>query len=78
MASLSALTSGSPLPAAIDSFIRRGASYGAPLPLKELNVHVPAAPITLDNGGAYTITLYGGPSMSFSVNAKPGRLLATA
>ncbi|MBL0729043.1 hypothetical protein [Piscinibacter sp. HJYY11] len=78
MASLLALTSGTALPAAIDNFMKRGASYGPPLPLKELNVHVPAAPMTLDNGGAYTITLYGGPALSFSVNAKPGRLLATA
>lgn len=78
MPSLHALTAGSPLPAAIDNFIQRGASYGPPLPLKELNVHMPAAPVTLDNGGAYTITLYGGPAMSFSVNAKPGRLLGTA
>lgn len=78
MASLSALTSGPPLPAAIESFMERGASYGPPLPLKELNVHVPAQPITMDNGGAYTITLYSGPAMSFSVHAKPGRLLGTA
>ena len=78
MASLAALTSGSALPAAIDASIRKGAVDGPPLPTKELNVHVPAAPITLDNGGAYTITLYGGPSMSFSVHAKLGRLLGTA
>lgn len=78
MASLSALSSGSPLPAAIDTFIKRGASYGPPLPTTELNVHVPARPIVMDNGGPYTITLYSGPAMSFSVNAKPGRLLATA
>ncbi len=78
MASLSALSSGSPLPAAIDAFIKRGASYGPPLPLAELNVHVPARPIVMDHGGAYTITLYSGPAMSFSVHAKPGRLLATA
>lgn len=78
MSSLAALTSGTALPAAIDNAIKQGAAYGPPLPTKELNVHVPAAPITLDNGGAYTITLYGGPSMSFSVHAKPGRLLGTA
>jgi hypothetical protein len=78
MASLSALTSGPALPAAIDNAIKKGAAYGPPLPTQELNVHVPAAPITLDNGGAYTLTVHGGPSMSFSVHAKPGRLLGTA
>jgi hypothetical protein len=78
MSSLAALTAGTALPAALDTFMKRGASYGPPLPLKELDVHVPVAPVTLDNGGAYTITLYSGPTLSFSVNAKPGRLLATA
>jgi hypothetical protein len=32
----------------------------------------------MDNGGAFTLTLYSGPTMSFSVHAKPGRLLGTA
>lgn len=78
MASLSHLTNGPALPAAIETFMKRSATYGPPLPLTELNVHVPAQPISLDNGGAYTITLYSGPAMSFSVHAKPGRLLGTA
>ncbi|MET0335924.1 MAG: hypothetical protein ABW190_16785 [Rhizobacter sp.] len=78
MTSLVALTSGSPLPSAIDGFIKRGASYGPPLPLAKMNVHVPAKPIVMDNGGAYTMTLHGGPTLSFSVAPKLGTLVDTS
>lgn len=70
---------GPALPPAIDAFIQRGAVQGPPLPLVELNVHVPARPMVMDNGGAYTLTLYSGPSLHFSVAPKLGSLVdATA
>jgi hypothetical protein len=75
MASLAALSSGSPLPPFIDNFIKRGAVQGPPLPLADLNMHVPAPPIVMDNGGAYTLTVYGGPSMHFTVAPKLGSLV---
>jgi hypothetical protein len=66
------------LPPAIDAFMKQGAVQGPPMPLVKLNNQVPSRPIVMDNGGAYTITLYSGPSMNFSVNAKQGNLLGTA
>jgi hypothetical protein len=71
-------TTAKALPPEIDAFIKQGAVKGPPLPLVKLNTQVPATPITMDNGGAYTITLYSGPAMTFSVHAKPGKLLGTA
>jgi hypothetical protein len=71
-------TTAKALPPEIDAFMKQGAVKGPPLPLVKLNNQIPAKPIVMDNGGAYTITLYAGPSMNFSVNAKPGNLLGTA
>jgi hypothetical protein len=63
------------LPPEIDAFMKQGALKGPPLPLADLNTRVPASPIVMDNGGAYSLTVYSGPAMSFSVHAKPGKLL---
>ncbi|MBX3620560.1 MAG: hypothetical protein KF891_11335 [Rhizobacter sp.] len=68
---------GTALPPAIDAHIKRANATGAPLPLVALNVHVPARPIVLDHGGPYTLTVHGGPAMSFTVQPKLGRLVDT-
>lgn len=68
---------GTALPPAIDNFIKRANVNGAPLPLVALNVHVPARPVVLDHGGPYTLTVYGGPSMSFAAHPKLGRVVDT-
>jgi hypothetical protein len=78
MSSISAI--GSALPPAVDMFVKRALVHGAaPIPVVELNAHVKGlGPFVIDNGGAYTMTVYSGPAMTFSVNAKLGRLLNTS
>jgi hypothetical protein len=71
------LAIGSALPPAIDSFMKRAQQTGgAPLPLVELNTHVAGlGPFHIDNGGAFTLTVYAGPSMHFSASPKLGSVV---
>lgn len=68
---------GSALPSAVASFVRHAVAHGAaPLPLVPLNTSVPSlGPYTLDNGGAYTLTVHPGSVMRFSVAPKLGRFI---
>ena len=71
---------GSALPSALAAFVRDAVAHGAaPHKNVELNTSVPGlGPYTLDNGGAYTLTVYPGSVMTFSVSPKLGRLLNAA
>lgn len=74
MSALPAL--GPALPPALDNFIKRSAVTGPPLPLVKLDVQVPARPVLLDHGGAFTLTVYAGPAMQFSAAPKLGNLVS--
>jgi hypothetical protein len=71
----SSLAIGSALPPAVDAFMKQALAHGAaPIPLFKLNTEVPvAAPYVVDNGGMFTLTVYPGPSLQFSVAPKLGR-----
>ncbi|HET7792043.1 MAG TPA: hypothetical protein VFL64_01555 [Rhizobacter sp.] len=68
---------GSALPQAVDAYMKRALVNGAaPIPLVKLNTDVAGlGPYTLDNGGAFTMTVYAGPTLQFSVTPKLGTLL---
>lgn len=68
---------GPALPPALASFVRQAVENGAaPLPLVPLNTSVPnLGPITLDHGGAYTLTVYPGSVMTFAASPKLGRFI---
>jgi len=71
-------TIGSALPSALASYMRDSIVHGAaPYKNVELNTAVPMAPYTLDNGGAYTLTVYPGSMMTFSATPKLGRHVDT-
>ena len=56
-----------------DKTLAQGA---APLPNVKLDTQLPTCgPVVMDNGGAFTMTIYGAALMQFSLQAKPGRLL---
>ena len=71
---------GSALPPALADFVRHAVDRGAaPLKNVALDTSVPSlGPYTLDHGGAYTLTVYPGSMMTFSVAPKLGRLLSAA
>ncbi len=69
---------GSALPSALAAYVRDSVVHGAaPYRNIELNTTVPGGPYTLDNGGAYTLTVYPGSVMTFSVAPKLGRHVDT-
>jgi len=69
---------GSALPATLAAFVRGSVANGAaPYKNIELNTVVPGGPYTVDNGGAYTLTVYPGSMMRFSVTPKLGRHVDT-
>jgi hypothetical protein len=48
----------------------------APPPWVPLNTRVPGlGPFHIDSGGAFTLTVYAGPSMHFAASAKLGSLV---
>jgi hypothetical protein len=74
------LASAPALPPAIDSHMKRALVTGAaPLPLVELNTQVAGlGPFVIDHGGPFSMTVYAGPAMHFSLNPKLGTLLDTS
>lgn len=72
------LALGSSLPPALEAYVEKALANGAaPLPNVKLNTQLPTAgPVVMDNGGAFTVTIYGAALMKFSLQAKPGKLLA--
>ncbi|MGY4831684.1 hypothetical protein ACVNIS_24140 [Sphaerotilaceae bacterium SBD11-9] len=71
---------GSALPQAVDAYMKRALVHGAaPIPLVKLNTDVAGlGPYQIDHGGPFTMTVYAGPTLQFSVNAKLGTLLDTS
>ena len=71
---------GSALSPALAAFVRDAVAHGAaPYKNVELNTSVPGlGPYTLDNGGAYTLTVYPGSVMTFAVTPMLGRFLNAA
>ncbi|MET0351423.1 MAG: hypothetical protein ABW067_16645 [Rhizobacter sp.] len=70
---------GPALPSAVAAFVREAVANGAaPYKNVELNTTVPGlGPYTIDNGGAFTITVYPGPVTKFSATPKLGRHVDT-
>lgn len=68
---------GSALPPRLNAYMQRAlVTGGAPLPLVELNTHVPGlGPFHIDTGGAFTLTVYSGPSMHFTASPRLGSLV---
>jgi len=70
---------GSALPSALAAFVRESVANGAaPYKTIELNTSIPGlGPYTIDNGGAYTLTVYPGPVTKFTATPKLGRHVDT-